>query len=428
MSSKRTLLIPDQIWTNGETDRGWCVLVEGARIAAIGTRQSIGDVSDCAVIELSGCTLMPGLMDLHSHLFLHPYNETSWDDQVLKETEAYRTARAVRHAEATLMAGFTTLRDLGTEGADYADVSLKRAIEEGIVAGPRLFAAGRAIVATGSYGPARRNYRTDCCFPQGALEASGSDEVVRAVRLEAAHGADWIKLYGDYRTGPMGETRPTLSQEELNAAVAAAHDLGRPVALHAMTDEAMRRAARAGVQTIEHGYGGSRETFALMRENNVAYLPTLTAPEAIGEYFRGYVPGESDPTESMEMAASGFRNALEEGVTIGCGSDVGVFAHGTNLRELVWMTRLGMSPAQALLAATAVNAKILGSENELGSIKAGHLADLIAVSGPPADDISTIARPQFIMKSGAILALPSVVDARRASMLTRRGAGPPVNE
>ena len=428
MSSKRTLLTPDQVWTDGETHRGWCVLVEGARIAATGTRQSIGDVGDCELIDLPGATVLPGLMDLHSHLFLHPYNETSWDDQVLRETEAYRTARAVRHAEATLMAGFTTLRDLGTEGAGYADVSLKRAIEDGIVKGPRLFVAGRAIVATGSYGPARRSYRTDCCFPQGALEASGTDEIVRAVRLEAAHGADWIKLYGDYRTGPNGETRPTFSQEELNAAVAAAHDLGRPVAVHAMTDEAMQRAARAGVQTIEHGYGGSRETFALMRENNVAYLPTLTAPEAISEYFRGYVAGESDPTESMEIAASGFRNALAEGVTIGCGSDVGVFAHGTNLRELVWMTQLGMSPAQALIAATAVNAKILGREYELGSIKAGHLADLIAAAGAPADTITMITELPFIMKNGAILALPSAVDARRASMLTRRGAGPPVNE
>jgi imidazolonepropionase-like amidohydrolase len=402
MSSKRTLLIPDQIWTGGDTHRGWCALVEGARIAAVGTRQSIGEVGHCELIELPGATLLPGLMDLHTHLFLHPYNETSWDDQVLKETEAYRTARAVRHAEATLMAGFTTLRDLGTEGAGYADVSLKRAIEDGIVKGPRLFVAGRAIVATGSYGPARRNYRTDCCFPQGALEASGVDEVMRAVRIEAAQGADWIKLYGDYRTGRYGETRPTFSQEELNAAVAAAHDLGRPVAVHAMTDEAMRRATRAGVQTIEHGYGGSRETFALTRENNVAYLPTLTAPEAIGEYFRDYVPGESDPTESMQMAERGFRNALAESVTIGCGSDVGVFAHGTNLRELVWMTRFGMLATQALLAATAVNAKILGSKHELGSIKAGHLADLVAVAGAPADDIATLAKPQFIMKNGVV--------------------------
>jgi imidazolonepropionase-like amidohydrolase len=248
----------------------------------------------------------------------------------------------------------------------------------------------------------RRNYRSDCCFPQGALEASGVDEIVRAVRIEAAHGADWIKLYGDYRVGPNGETRPTFSQEELNAAVATAHDLGRPVAVHAMTDEAMQRAARARVQTIEHGYGGSRETFALMRENNVAFLPTLTVSEALSEYFRGYVPGESDPTESMQMAERGFRNALAEGVTIGCGSDVGVFAHGTNRRELAWMTRLGMSQNDALAAATSVNAKIVAPANDLGSIETGCFADLIAVSGDPLADLEALGRVRLVMKAGDI--------------------------
>jgi imidazolonepropionase-like amidohydrolase len=406
MSSRRILLVPGRVWTDGET-HCWCVLVEGERIAAVGTRQSIGDVTDCELIELSDSTLLPGLMDLHSHLFLHPYNETSWDDQVLKETEAYRTARAVRHAEATLMAGFTTLRDLGTEGAGYADVALKRAIDDGITEGPRLFVAGRAIVATGSYGPARRNYRADCCFPQGALEASGVDEIVRAVRLEAAHGADWIKLYGDYRAGPRSETRPTFSQEELNAAVAAAHDLGRPVAVHAMTDEAMRRAARAGVQSIEHGYGGSRETFSLMRECGVAFLPTLSAPEAIGSYFSGYVSGESDPTESMQMAERGFRNALAEGVTIGCGSDVGVFPHGTNVRELLWMARLGMSSSQVLASATSVSAAILGRQNELGSLKPGYLADAVGVTGDPAKEVAQLGDVAFIMKGGNIAFQPA---------------------
>jgi imidazolonepropionase-like amidohydrolase len=402
MASKRTLLIPDQIWTNGETHRGWCVLVEGARIAAAGSRQSISDVADCQRVELAGATLLPGLMDIHSHLFLHPYDETPWDDQVLKESESYRCFRAVRHAEATLMSGFTTLRDLGTEGAGYADVALKRAIDEGIVRGPRLHVAGRAIVATGCYGPARRNYRTDCCFPQGALEASGIDEVVHAVRLEASHGADWIKLYGDYRLGPNGETRPTFSEDELRAAVATAHDLGRPVAVHAMTNEAMQRAARAGVETIEHGYGGSRETFALMREKDVAFLPTLTVAEAISEYFRGYVRGQSDPTESMQMAARGFASARAEGVTIGCGSDVGPFPHGESARELAWMARLGMSANEALLAATHVNAKILGVDKELGAIAGGYLADLVAVGGDPTADLACLSNIRLVLKDGQI--------------------------
>jgi imidazolonepropionase-like amidohydrolase len=397
------LLLPEHVWTAGEDAprRHWAVLVSGDRIAAAGPADRIDAPPHVARIALPGQTLLPGLMDLHSHLFLHPYNRTSWDDQVLKDSEAYRTVRAVTHARDTLQAGFTTLRDLGTEGAGYADVALKRAIDEGMIEGPRLFVAGRAIVATGSYGPAARNYRPDCCLPQGAEEASGIEEIVRAVRHQASHGADWIKVYADYRTGPNGETRPTFSEDELRALVDAAHDTGRPVAAHAASDEGMRRATVAGVDTIEHGYGGTDATFALMAKQNVAFLPTLTAPESIGEYFFGYVAGKTEPTTQMRLAEHGFRTALKHGVTIGCGSDVGVFAHGTNQRELAWMVRLGLSPAQALLAATAINARILGNPY-LGEIRAGFLADVIAVSGDPVQDIAAIRNVTFVMKNGGI--------------------------
>src|SRR5262249_46782880 len=236
-----------------------------------------------------------------------PYDETSWDDQVLRESVALRTARAVVHAGRTLRAGFTTLRDLGTEGALDADVGIKQAIEQGIIPGPRLLVVTRAIVATGSYGP--RGFRPDMDAPQGADEVSGADEMARAVRRHIRRGADWIKLYADTRAA-----RPAFTVDEMRAAVEIARAGGRPVAAHATGDEGMRRAALAGVDTIEHGDEGTAATFALMAERGIALCPTL----ALGR------PGKRES----------FAAALAAGVTICNGSDVGVFAHGDNAREL----------------------------------------------------------------------------------------------
>ncbi|HEY2886108.1 MAG TPA: amidohydrolase family protein [Rhizomicrobium sp.] len=394
----RIVLHPARLWSPGDGVRDkLSVLIEDDRIATIAPSGKID--GDAEAIELPGCTLLPGLMDLHSHLFLHPYNETTWDDQVLKESEAYRTVRAVNHARATLQAGFTTLRDLGTEGAGYADVALKRAIAEGLTSGPRLFVATRAIVATGSYGPARRRFRPDCCLPQGGEEASGVDEIVRAVRHQAAHGADWIKVYADYRAGPNGETVATFSIDELRALVETAHSLARPVSAHATSDEGMRRSALAGVDTIEHGYGGTRATFELMKEKGIALLPTLMAAKAISRYRGDYVPG-GGASRHMAEAANAFRTARDIGVVIGCGSDVGVFAHGENCAELEAMAKLGMSNEDALTAATAVNAKIIGRENELGRLREGFLADIVAVEGDPLKDLATLRTPRLVIKNG----------------------------
>jgi imidazolonepropionase-like amidohydrolase len=392
------LILPDAVW-DGVSDSprsGWAVLVRGSRIEALGPASSVAVPPGAERLELRGLTLMPGLIEGHSHLFLHPYDEATWDDQVLREPAAIRMARAVESARKTLLAGITTERDLGTEGAFDYDVQLKRAIQQGIVRGPRIIAVTRAIVATGSYGPRRTDYSFEP--GQGAEEASGAEEITRVVRSQIGHGADWIKVYADYRWGPNGQARPTFSEAELRALVEAAQGSGRPVAAHATTAEGMRRAVMAGVATIEHGDEGTPEVFRLMRRRGVALCPTLAAAEAYAQYFEGWNRLQRPPQSVLDKRAS-FRAALNEGVTMCFGGDVGVFAHGDNVRELEAMVAGGMTPLEAVRAATSGNAKIFHLEDR-GRISPGLTADLIAVAGNPTTEIGALRRVRMVMTEG----------------------------
>ena len=401
------LLKPDRVFDarSSQAHAGWVVLVRGQSIVAVGAAGSVEVPGDAQVIELAGTTLLPGLIDTHSHVLLHPYNETLWNDQVLKEDVAYRTVAAVNHVRTNLLAGFTALRDLGTEGAGYADVSVQRAIDKGLIPGPHLFVATRAIAAAHCYGPGPMGFRDDLDLPQGAMPVSGSAQMIDAVRAQVGRGADWIKLYADYRCGKSKGAVPTLSEEELKAAVDTAHAMGRPVSAHATSPEGMRRAVMAGVDTIEHGFDGTAEVFKLMKEHGVAFVPTLTAVNASAEYFHGWKSG-MPPTAQMTQAVHAFQLAMKAGVTIVNGSDVGVFSHGSNFRELEAMVDAGMPPAQALLAATAVSARILGQQERFGQLRAGLEADIIAVRGDPTQNIRAVEQVPFVMKGGVVYKRP----------------------
>ena len=380
------------VFDGGVMHDGWAVRVKGDRIEAAGPSAGI-DVSGATTVDLGSTTLMPGLVEGHSHVLLHAYSETVWNDQVAHEGLALRVARATNHLRATLMAGFTTIRDLGTEGAGYADVELKQAVNQGIIPGPRMLASTRAIVATGTYGP--KGFVLEWTVPQGAEEADGVDSLSRVVRDQIGRGADWIKLYGDYRWGPHPGSHPTFSLEEMKLAVETAKSAGVPVAVHTSTPEGMRRAILAGAETIEHGNEGTPEIFRLMVEHHVALCPTLTAGG--GGRGRGGQQAES-PVVTRRRAT--FKAALDAGVTILSGSDVGTFAHGENARELETMVDFGMSPVNALKAATSVAGQVL--HMDIGTVKAGMLADLIAIDGDPTKDISAIRKVTFVMKGGSI--------------------------
>lgn len=399
---KYILLKPDRVFDGEKMHTGWVVLVKNDSILQAG-EMTFKLPAGSQVVELKGCTLLPGLIEGHSHLYLHPYNETVWSDQVLKESRAERTARAVNHAKATLLAGFTTVRDLGTEGAMYDDVGLKKAIEKKVIPGPRMIVSTRAIVATGTYAP--RPASPDVEYPQGAEEVAGLDEMTKVIRSQISHGADFIKLYADYQYGPNGQTQPTFSDIELAWAVNLTNTSGRKTVAHATSPDGMKRAILAGVNTIEHGDGGTEEIFSLMKERNVAFCPTLAASEAV-ESYKGWKKGVDPDTKLIVEKKKSFTAAIKSGVTICMGGDVGVFTHGDNAREMELMVDYGMTPLDVIRSTTSINADVFGYANKIGRIKPGLLADIIAVEGDPTTNVRNIRNVKLVIKDGIIYKQP----------------------
>jgi len=395
---QKYILQPDRVFDGEQLHTGWVVLVEDDKITGVGPATQINLPKSVITLKFPGCTLLPGLIEGHTHLLLHPYTEAPWDDQVLKESDALRVARATVHAEKTLRAGFTTVRDLGTEGAGYADVGLKQAIDQGIIPGPRMIVAGRAIVATGSYGP--KGFDTDFNVMPGAEPADGND-LVRVVRDQIGKGADLIKVYADYRWGILEETKPTFSLDELRLIVETARSSGRPVVAHASSAEGMRRAVLAGVETIEHGDGGTPEVFQLMKDRGVALCPTIAAEDAVTQY-QGWKKGTDPEPERIKLKRESFKEALKAGVTICAGGDAGVFAHGESAHELELMVDYGMNTTDVLRSATSINAKIFHLE-KVGKIETGLKADIVVVKGDPTKNISDLRKVEWVMKDGVIV-------------------------
>ena len=390
-------LTADRLFDGEKMWTGKAVLVKGNKIMAIVEKLS-PIPSGAKVLDFKNATLLPGLIEGHAHLFLYPYNITDWDTQVLKETDALRTIRASVHAKNTLMAGFTSVRDLGTEGAGYADVSLKKAILDKIIEGPRMMVAGRAIVSTGSYGP--KGYDNDQKIMLGAEPADGN-ELVRVVRDQIWQGADFIKIYADYRWGLMGEDRPTFTLDELKLINEVTTSSGRVMVCHAKSKEAIRRSVLAGAVTIEHGDFLDEEIGKLMKEHQVIFMPTIAAVDKITQY-RGWKKGIDPDPENVVRKKLSFKAALASGVTIGMGGDVGVFPHGDNVMEMELMAEYGMPNLDILKAATSVNARAMNWQDKLGHIKEGFLADLVVVKGNPLENISQIREVKFVMKDGVI--------------------------
>ncbi|MGH9908774.1 MAG: amidohydrolase family protein [Pyrinomonadaceae bacterium] len=381
------------------------ILIEGERIKAVGPFAEIARNAPPKVrlVDLSRATVLPGLADCHTHILLQgDITSAEYDEQILKESIPYRTIRATVAARTGLLNGFTTMRDLETEGAMYADVDVKTAINRGVIPGPRMFVATRAFSATGMY-PVL-GYSWELKMPEGVQIVDGADNIRRAVREQVKYGADWIKFYADRRyfikDGAL-HSWLNFTDEEMKAIVDEAHRLGRRVAAHAMGREGIEASLKVGVDSIEHGFGLDEEMMELMVRQGTYWCPTIY----VGVYVAEGRAAAGAPIwlTMRDMEAKAFRLAVTKGVKIAYGTDAGGYAWTENqAKEFAYMVRYGMTPMQAIQSATIVAANLLERPNDLGAVESGKYADIIAVAGDPLRDISELERVRFVMKGGEV--------------------------
>ncbi|HUQ20426.1 MAG TPA: amidohydrolase family protein [Gemmatimonadaceae bacterium] len=377
------------------------ILVEGGKIVAVGSQSELADRAGASrIIDLGNATILPGLIDNHTHVLLQgDITSADYDEQLLKESIPYRTIRATAAVRTALMNGFTAIRDLETEGAMYADVDVKTAINRGVIPGPRMWVSTRAMAPTGMY--PLLGYSWELKMPEGVQIVDGPDEIRKAVREEAKYGADWIKFYADrrYYIGDDGKLHSwvNFTDDEMKTIVTEAHRIGKKVAAHAVGWDGIDAALRAGVNSVEHGQGLTDDLIARMVKQGTYWCPTIYVGVFVAPGRGGVWPRMVD----LERVA--FGKALKAGVLISYGTDVGGYAWTENqAKEFAYMVRYGMSPMDAIKSATSVAAKLLGQENEIGSLEPGHWADIVAVQGDPLKDITELERVSFVMKGGVI--------------------------